>query len=353
MHWLINIPVWGERYRRNFLQRGLPSIVAALRYANVSPRDVLFVLHTDEPQEMRAAMEGCVVLTIPLGNNTPERLGNATRIGLTKAEPGECVMFYNADMVISRETFAACEKRFSEGKSFVTAHSVRVRDDADPALDASARELLAWGWDHRHRWVDDCIYGSGHAAGPAIVVFESPHNVVAHCFSLQCLAVHKTRDIVFSGPTCDELVDCFTPDEVHVVTDADELAIVEPCSPDMPYDRLPPPRFSWQKWRAINDRQITAFAPTYASEMMRWQFGRQIVIKGSKRRYAQAIADRILARADRSKHPARLLPFSDQRNAAVAFHSRKARFIRAVLRVPPSLRHLVPQIVRNEVIRWI
>ena len=352
MRWLINVPVWGERYRRNFVELGLPSIEAALRVAGAT--DYRFLLQTDAVREMACALSGPVGMKIhcrdvPPGKNAPEQLGNAVRIGLAHAKPGEAVMFFNADMVISRETFAACERRFDEGKKFVTCHSVRAVDNSPP-LGAASRVLLDWGWSNRHRWVDDCVFGRGRVAGPAIVVFDNGEDVVAHCFSLQCLAVHKTREIDFTGPTADELVDCFTRDEVHVVTDADELACVEPCPPDMAYDL---------RGKALDAKFILDFAEVYASNMMAWQFRHQVVIRGRHDAYADAIANRIVDGIDSSKHPARLVPYTQARDeaaAAIAGVAPNYRWLTAKLIlswVPRPIRHLVPRPIRLRILRWI
>lgn len=377
MKWLINVPVWdkeGDRYRLQFLRRGLPSIYAAMTAASLSPSDVRWLFHTDRPQSISVDHD-VEFRPIPPGKNNPERLGNAVRIGLDNAKIGEAVMFFNADMTISKETFKACERRFYDGKIFVTAHSVRVRDAVIPPVGLNARALLEWGWNHRHPWVDDCTYNRGHVAGPAIVVFErgaydgfpAPQlpSVVAHCFSLQCLAVHKIDDRKFTGPSADEFCDIFTKDEVHVVTNADELSMVESCSENLEYDRLQP--LPWLKYRPrLTDRVILGFAKFYASEMMAWQFKQQIVIKGGPNPSAQHIADRLWSKIDTSKLPVRLIPYSQDRfDYASKYHLAPAargslipwwipRNMRQLAGlIPRRVRHLLPQSIRGELLRWI
>jgi hypothetical protein len=345
MKWLISVPVWGERYRRQFVEQGLPAVRAALDHAGLGDNDVLWVIHTDDPEFLGnpPSIDGWIMWKpVPPGKNSSEQLGNAARAALAEASPGECVMFHNSDVVLSREAFSAAEKRFAEGKIFFTCHSVRTVNGNPPPVGDRSRDLLSWAWKHHHPWVDDCIYGSGHVAGPAIVVFETPseQNVVAHCFSLLCLAVHKTRDIRFTGPTCDEMIDAFEPHEVHIVQDADEMACVEPSAADIPYDKTR---------SVVSERRIRRWLPAYASAMMLWQFRHQIVIKGHGLKYAQKIADDIYAKADRTLIPARLALDSQGRLA----HWKRYGWYGRLMRVPRPLRRLVPRFIRREVLQWI
>lgn len=341
MRWLINVPCWGERYRRNFIDRSLPALLAALAEAGI--QDFRFIVHTDDKWAIGRYLPACPVkwLDVPPGKNAAEKLGNSDRIAIAEAGLGEAIVFVNSDMVMSREALVLAEKRFAEGKLFVTAHSVRTIDSRPP-IGVMSRELLNWGWTNRHRWVDDCIYGHGKVGGPAIVVFADQWDVVVHCFSLHSFALHKKRDIQFIGPTADEIIDAFEPHEIHIVTEPDEMAIVEPSPADMAYDT--------SRWK-LSKKRIIRFAPVYASSRMCWQFSHQIVISGSRRPGPVNIVNDILANIDQSRHPARLLPYSDQRNEK----DKQIWSVRNVLLwlVPKSVRASIPKNIRAEVLRWI
>ncbi len=55
-----------------------------------------------------------------------EEFALANREALELAEPGEAVAFINADMVCSREIFAASERRFAEGKRLIMMAASRT-----------------------------------------------------------------------------------------------------------------------------------------------------------------------------------------------------------------------------------
>ena len=340
MRWLISIPVWGERYRKTFVDFGLPSIIGALSWAGLNETDVRFLVHTDMPGFLDGRLRGFDVtyFPVPQGANSSLAIGNATRAAFKFAEIGECVCVYNADIVISREAFAACGRRLEQGKRFIQCHSVRTVASTPPIGEWS-RDLLAWGWGHRHVWVDECVYGRGRCNQPAIVIFEEGDDVVAHCFSLLPFAVYKDREIPFTGPTLDELPDAFTPSETHIVTSADEMAAVEVCPPGIPYTL---------GRRVVGDRVIRHFGPMYATPMMYWQFAQQIVIKGKRNERAQAIVDdEILAKLDCTRNPARLAPFGYTRIVGMS------GLVRLWLRIPERFRHKIPEEVRREVLLWL
>lgn len=299
MNWLISVPCWGERYRRNFINCGLPAIKAALAYAsNPSCR---WLVQADDPGALRPHLPiNTTYLRTPRGKNNALKLGNAVRAAIGHARLGEAILLCNADIIPSREVFAVSESRFAEDKTFITCHSIRTFDGCNPGPGLSGPELSAFGWCYRHVWVEDCIFGRGNVAGPAIVAFANGEDIAVHCFSLYPLAIHKTREIDFSGPTCDELVDAFASHEIHIVTNSSELAIVEPCPDDMPYATYPVP---------LSAGYIASWAPTYASTMMYWQFRHQIILRGAAQPIAQGIADDILAKVDCGAIPTRLLPY--------------------------------------------
>lgn len=340
MNWLIVVPCWGESYRKNFLRRGLPAVREALKFC--AGAKYRFLIMTDKPSDFVEHILGAEFMVVPPGANSAEKLGNAVRIGIKHAHRGEAILLHNSDMVLSREAFLSCEQRFHHGKRFITCHSVRTDNAFDPPAGFPAKPLLEMAWARRHRWVNDCIYGKGHVSGPAIVIFapQGGSDVVVHCFSMQCLAVYKTREIVFTGPTADELVDCFSWDEVHIVRSNDELACIEPSADDIPYDTC---RY------AIDHKRITRWLPAYASSNMMWQFGHQIVIKGRNLGYAQAIVDGILAKANRNLVPARLMLDSHGRLE----HWKKYGWYGRLMRIPRPLRRMVPKSIRNEVLQWI
>jgi len=337
--WLISVPVYGERYRRNFLSRGLPSLLAALDAAGNPP--TRFLIHTDDKWALARYLPSAPVkfLPPPPGANSSLALANAGRIALAEALPGEAILNLNADLVMSREAISVCASHFAEGKLYVTSHTLRTTLAAPP-VGATALDLRTFGWFNHHRWVDDCTLRRGYAANPAVVYLRSHFgDVYAHCFSLSPFAVFPSRPITFAGPSMDEFIDCFETSEVHIAQPS-EFCLVEPCPPSLPYIR---------RRLRLSPAQVIRKAPFYSTPMMCWQFGHQIVIRGVPRLSERKVIDEILSKIDQSRLPTRLLPLNEQSGVARLPPS----LFKLALSIPGPIRRLVPKAIREEVMKWI
>jgi hypothetical protein len=228
LEWAIVIPAWGERCVGCFLDVGLPAIKAALDHSGSKAR---FLVYTDQPQPLDAALASFqrTLRSPPSGVNQHRVLGRCHLHAVRSVKAGTVLAFINADNVPSIEAFAACERRIAEGKKLIMCAGTRTWAQARPPLNARSRDLLQWAWTNRHPWITDCIWGSGRSAQPATIHFERNGSVVTHGFHLHPFAVViDGRKMDFAGATVDDdLPMRFAPHEIHVVTDADEMALAE------------------------------------------------------------------------------------------------------------------------------
>jgi hypothetical protein len=158
-------------------------------------------------------------------------LGYCHQQAISRANPSEAVAIINADFSISVETFSACEQRFAAGKKLIMAAATRTLSKHKPPIGAKSRDLLAWVWANRHPVMTEAIWGSGRSRTLSCLHFVDGDVVVVRAFHLHPIAFVRQAGLSFAGITIDDgLIDCFARDEVHVVTDPDELALAE-CSP--------------------------------------------------------------------------------------------------------------------------
>jgi hypothetical protein len=271
--WLISTPAWGDRCVKLACEVAIPAIKLALAQRSGGHR---FVVHTDQPERMGAVLRGSehTLLPVPSGENSHYSLGNANRDAIRMARTGEAIAFINADMVPSIEAFSAAEHRFAEGKRLIMCASNRTLAAEYPPIGARARNLLRWGWEHRHPWIADCTFHAGRAAGPTVVLFERNGNVVMHGFHVHPFAALKEWEFTFNLSTTDhDLIDAFPRAQVHFVTDPDELAFTEISPREREFGQQP---------HRLGVLNIAGFAKPYVSLSHRWAFGHQIVIIGRR-----------------------------------------------------------------------
>lgn len=349
MKWLISIPCWGKEYRRMFLQRGLPAILAAIEFAKIEQPH--FVIYTDNSGELLEGMAARKIfgeefvrfLPVPSAVNSTCRLGNADRATIHDAAIGEAIMFLNADMVVSREVFVACERAFAKGKIFVSCPSIRTKD-LPPPIGASAADLLTWSWEHRHQFTEDCVWRRGQVMLPPYVIFEREKSVVMHAFDLQPLAIYKRRELDYRGPTASEIITMFSIDETHVVVSPDDVAIAEPASDDLPYGRFSKRKFSHQT--------VVNWGRHFTARIHHQQFRRQIVLIGKDNPTAWKIANGIADASDREIIRRGYLEI-DNPFDPVDPRGMRPSILAKMGRVPLPVRHLVPKPIRQKILEWM
>lgn len=282
--WLIALPVWGLQYRQIFAQHCWPALKPIL------PPSTRFILHTDDPQFASLFADYPVEIRKPSGlDNRHRSFADAHRDAIISARMGEAIAILNADIIVSREVFTAAERRFDAGSKMIVAAATRtvgpLFGNAAPVM-FSASALLDWTMIHPHSIVQQCFYPNGKGAVPYGIYFSDGKNIILRAWHLHPFAVLKDRDLNFKGTVDRDLCDNFRPDEIHVVTECDEMALAE-VSP--PTRRLPLVNGS------MEDRYLFEWGRDNASEAHWRFFEKRIVICGSAATACDAPAERVLA----------------------------------------------------------
>jgi len=285
MSWVIAIPAWGDRCIPLLRGSAIPSVQAALKYAGNPP--ARFVIHTDEPGRLAdiAATHKCEIRRLPqVRHSRYYTLSDCHREAIEYAKPGEFVALINADHVVSREIFMASERVLHAGKRLVMMCGTRtLQSDVtpQPVIGVSSRDLLSWAWDNRHQTMEDAIWGTGKSTSLSMLYFvnQTQSEVISRCFHLHPFAFVKQPELKFKGLTVDEdLADAWPKELIHVVTKADEAALIEQSPPDFRFK-------SHTKRFGIRDIAFWANGDngrggSRATELHRWLFTKRIVIRG-------------------------------------------------------------------------
>lgn len=269
--WLISVPVWGARCIDAFSGVVLPSLRVAIA-AGISGQ-VRFIVHTDEPGKIEQLLGSFAreIYPVPAGESFHHSAGAANRDALARARPGECVALVNADMVASREVFAAAERSFAAGKRMIMMAASRTLG-GEPPVGAASAELLYWTMRRRHPAIAECFWGKGRSGTPWAIYFECGSHVVLHGFHLHPFAVMKDRTLTFDGVTIDfDLADNYRQEEIHLVMDADEAAFAELSPPERVFPLRPD---------VISVESIARWASRRATPRHRWLFEQPIAICG-------------------------------------------------------------------------
>ena len=283
--WLISCPAWGNRCVTALIKAALPSMRAALSYAGAR---AFFLVQTDQRALLAPLFTSGEVefRPVPPAKSVHDALGESNRQAITLASGGQPIAFVNADMLVSRETFAACTVRFATGKRVIIGAATRTLGGA-PLIDARSGDLLAWSMQHRHPTIAQLFWGEGKSSVPWSIYFKRGDNIVLRGFHLHPLACIKDRTIAFKGTTTDfDLAAAYTRDETHVVRDANELAMAECSPPDRVFALRSAPStiLSVAEWAARN-----------TIDVHRWFFRENpIVIKGEDDCGDKDIAEKII-----------------------------------------------------------
>lgn len=268
--WIVSIPIWGERYVKIFAEHGLPALLAATERTK---RNVRFLIHTDEESisSLRSVVGADVFNWLPSASQWWQRMTLAHQAALKTAKSDDCVMPLTADMVVSPEVFEACERRFAEGKRLVLCCGIRAVYNGSLPNRSSSRDLLEWAWEHRHALTTESMWPDGRSGNWTGIYFECDQNVVFRPRYPHPIGVMPfgKRDRFFPTIDCN-YSENFRHDEVHVVTNPDELAAIE-LSPREKALEFVDPTFS--------DR-VKSGSLQALNEMSGWIYDHRISIKG-------------------------------------------------------------------------
>lgn len=255
------LPVWGERFVRQFLDYGLPTLLAPGNLpAIVGMLPCEFVILTSEDDEpfvrlhpnFRALSKICPVHIRLIDHLiTGQNYSTTLTLGYTEAIRGTgpaaldtCFLMLLSDYVVADGSLAHVVARIMKGASGVLVGNFQVADEnafpwlheqlsrSMPALALSTRELMRWGFAHLHP-----------ATVANTVNFPLNHNrhtnrlfwrvdgqtLIGRFYLMHPIAVRPETLSFIIGSSCDY---SFIPEMcpsggVDVITDSDEFLVVE------------------------------------------------------------------------------------------------------------------------------
>lgn len=232
----ICIPAWGRHYVDIAERFVVPSILAALKERDRSAGPVTFMLYTDAPRRFSPLLVGHNVAyrgAPAAGQTIHQGLTWAHRDTLARAPEGATVALLNADIVISRETFAAADILFQGQSRVIASLGVRsvLNEKAPPPIGGSAAEVFGWAWRYRHPIISDLLWGEGRSSLPTMLFFAERGSVVCHCFHMHPFLIRKDRTLDFRGTVDDDLLARYGVSEIYVARDF-EAGFAEISLPD-------------------------------------------------------------------------------------------------------------------------
>jgi len=277
---IIAVPAWGERYVKLFLGPVLRTHKAALE---VLKRDFLdtikvrYVVQTDHPIAVAKALKDYELTLVPAPTvqnqlNPMRAMATAHAHAIELAKKNERVILLNADLMVSIEAFAAIERQFRNGKRAIVIAGTRTLPGMfGPPGPLKSRDLHAWSMRRPHPITTSCYWGTGKCHLPWGMYFHENGSTILRAFHLHPLAVVKDRELKFDGTIDMDLVDNYKHSEIHVVTDCDEMAMVEMSPKEKMLGDNPWP---------IDICQVIAWALRGARPMHWWNFRYRICVTG-------------------------------------------------------------------------
>lgn len=269
---MIGIPVWGQRYRDVFVDCAWPALAAAIERL---AQPVRVLIHTDSEVDLRARLpanqyatfEFCAVPAESKYVALQQSHGDA----INRAALGDKVVLLNADIVVSGNLLVRCDEHFQQGRQAVVLIGIRTVQGEAPPVDAEPRALLAWAWLHRHQIIRDLEWGTGCSVLPTNLFFANEKGVVARAFHQHPVALLKTKEVRFVSTIDGDLLDHVPRDTIHVVTEPDDLSMLEISPADKAFGVARTPMTIAAVARTMISR---------ASPLHRWLFQQRVVVRG-------------------------------------------------------------------------
>lgn len=283
MRWHISIPCTGRHYVKRFLSGPYKTILAALQYTDSHWR---MLVHTNNPEMFEDAKrelgDRLELHPYPEGP-LYEAFGRAHMDAIRMTPEGDITCLLCSDISLSRECFVAAEKRFSEGYRAVFCSGTRTTRFPPP--DMQARELHAFSVDNMHSICSDTIWGQCNSTMPAQVYFTDGENVTLRAFPLHPFAIVRDRNMAFFGPTVDDsLGEWYWPEEIHIVVNPDEMAIIETSPKKKRFRKLR---------RHLTIPEAASWGKFCGRRRHHWFFQHPIVIKGNRPDLGADVAEAI------------------------------------------------------------
>jgi hypothetical protein len=226
----ISIPAWGTNYIDTAMRYTVPAIFASLQAAAITD-PVNFIIYTDDEPRFTEALAGYNVIfrqRLAVYNKREAHwpiLKAAHRDSVVITPVGSILCLLNADIVVSRETFAFARDTFAANatiKAIVTYVGIRTVLDHDkpPPIGVSASELSQWIWQHKHSIIKELIWDSGRSGLPTLLLFEHEDGMSMHNVHLTPMFLRKDARVVnFRGTIDDDLLELYRDEECFFVCD--------------------------------------------------------------------------------------------------------------------------------------
>ncbi len=248
----IACPAWGQYYVDIACRFTIPAVLRSLEQSPFS--DVTFVIHTDDRDSFKKAVDGRKIHFMPLNvpmrsrNQPMARLPDSFWVAFKQAHKdainitprGGLVTLLNSDVVISRECFSYVADKITSGKKVVASVGIRtqIEDNDGPPVGATSDELFQWIWGHRHHITEECIWDHGRSQHPTILFFEDGGNVAMHCFHLTPMFLLRDRNLYFKGTIDDDLLLAYRDDDVDYISGGEvAFAEISPNWKTHPFDK--------------------------------------------------------------------------------------------------------------------
>lgn len=237
--WLVSVPVWGDRYVEEFCSVCLPSVDRAVLALAARRYDVRLVVHTDQPERIRAGAACAMELRpVPAGARGFDCMSQAHREVLALALRGDIVVLLNGGVVISEEALIYCENvLWVSFINLIMCAVPRVLAEGPLPDPADAQGLMRWAWDRRHPMTRECTWPEGRSLDLSRTYFEAGGGVVTRQALPHPLAVRVDGRQLRFMPTVDaNLMNCFSPHEIHIAPDCRQLALAKLTPADKGFD---------------------------------------------------------------------------------------------------------------------
>lgn len=280
--WWISVPAWGERYLSIFERATMPALQFAIRELQSQNHNVEIVIHTDNRDRAAQAVGGVAdthFLEVPPPDGAFESLSQAHRQVIHMATRNSRVCLLTSDLILSRNALVSCESRFAEGYvKVIGCAGMRACEETLPVPGMSGRELLAWGWDHRHPMTQECTWSEGTSYDLWRMYFAKDDEVVCRlCLPHPIAFVRDRPGMLDFRPTIDvNLIGNWQMNEMYIVTNPDELGLIELSPRDKEFVRTEP---MWKRFR-----EFLPGVPTFShltTPRHNWLFNHKIIIKGT------------------------------------------------------------------------
>lgn len=281
--WTVALPAWGDRYFNIMARATLPALFEAARDVD---RRFEVVLWTDRLDAARALFASAAVpdnvsftlRDVPGPDGAFASLSACHQQALDQTSGNNRLLLLTADMVVSCEVVARCEELIVSGMELVCCVPPRtIESDSGPPVGVSGRDLLAWGWDNRHRMTRECTWPDGRSYDVWRMYFEKDGEVAARVFLPHPLAVVPRGRRMHFAPTIDvNLTMNFAPRATYLITQPEEGAVVEVSPADKEFLETEPMH--------LRDGMSTPSCPPLirvTNTRHRMFFSKRVIFKGS------------------------------------------------------------------------